>query len=80
MFTMFTGHNFSWVWKDTGCDPNTVIETAVDWWQKGVLAIVGPGCTCDYEGRVAGSLNIPMLDYVSALSSVDHYDLEENSF
>ena len=64
-FSLKTGHNFSWVWQDTQCDVNTAMAITADWWKQGMLAIIGPGCTCDYEARMASALKLPMIDYVS---------------
>ncbi|XP_033644726.1 speract receptor-like [Asterias rubens] len=57
------GHTVSWEWVDTKCDINTGLTAVSDWWKRGFVGVIGPGCSCDYEARLAGSINFPMFDY-----------------
>jgi len=52
-----------------GDEERSLKATANFWSDWNVSVIIGPQETCVYEGRLASSLNIPMISYVSQLIS-----------
>ncbi|XP_071484479.1 speract receptor-like [Diadema antillarum] len=61
--TILPGYDVQYEWVDTKCDINKGLEAVSDWWKRGFVGIIGPGCGCTYEGRLASALNMPMVDY-----------------
>nr|P11528.1 RecName: Full=Resact receptor; AltName: Full=Guanylate cyclase; Flags: Precursor [Arbacia punctulata]CAA31367.1 guanylate precyclase (AA -21 to 965) [Arbacia punctulata]prf//1411302A membrane guanylate cyclase [Arbacia punctulata] len=57
------GYDINFEWVDTHCDINLGMAAISDWWKRGFLGVIGPGCGCTYEGRLASALNFPMIDY-----------------
>ncbi|NP_999705.1 speract receptor precursor [Strongylocentrotus purpuratus] len=61
---ILNGFDVQFEWVDTHCDINIGMHAVSDWWKRGFVGVIGPGCGCTYEGRLASALNIPMIDYV----------------
>ena len=65
LFGIIKGHTLTWNWTDSQCNINVGMEAISEYWRQGYVGVIGPGCTCDYEARLAGSINFPLFDYVS---------------
>ncbi|XP_022107162.1 speract receptor-like [Acanthaster planci] len=61
--SILPGHTLTWEWVDSQCDINVGMEAIADFWKRGFVGVIGPGCSCDYEARLAGSVNFPLFDY-----------------
>ena len=59
------GIRLEFIWNDTLCKEEKAISGLVYQWERRVDAFIGPACTCDTEARVAASLNVPMVSFVS---------------
>lgn len=60
--------NFSLTVAETfGDEDRSLWQVAQLWKQNNVSVIIGPQETCLHEARLASSLNIPMISYVSLL-------------
>ena len=63
---LLVGHHLSYIWNDTMCDEDESLRGLFYQIQeKHVSAVIGPGCSCKYEARLASALDIPMISYVS---------------
>lgn len=69
---LLPGHHVSFIWNDTACDEDQSLRAlSYQVHERQVSAIIGPGCTCQVEARLASALDIPMISYVSFFLS--HY-------
>ena len=63
---LLPGHHVSFIWNDTACDEDQSLRAlSYQIHERQVSAIIGPGCTCQVEARLASALDIPMISYVS---------------
>ena len=63
---LLPGDHVSFIWNDTKCNEDQSLRAlSYQIHQRNVSAIIGPGCTCQVEARLASALNIPMISYVS---------------
>lgn len=63
---LLPGHHVSYIWNDTKCDEDQSLRAlSYQIHERQVSAIIGPGCTCQVEARLASALDIPMISYVS---------------
>ena len=63
---LLLGHHVSYIWNDTACDEDQSLRAlSYQIHERQVSAIIGPGCTCQVEARLASALDIPMISYVS---------------
>ncbi|XP_077991652.1 speract receptor-like [Glandiceps talaboti] len=53
-----------WTYKNTNCSINNAMLDILEYWREGYFAIVGPGCSCVHEGRVASSISMPLVAYM----------------
>ena len=66
---LLAGHTLSFIWNDTNCDESQTLRAlSYQIHEKHVDAIIGPGCSCHTEARLASALDIPMISYVSCFS------------
>lgn len=63
---LLPGHHVSYIWNDTKCEEDQSLRAlSYQIHERQVSAIIGPGCTCQVEARLASALDIPMISYVS---------------
>lgn len=63
---LLSGHHLSYIWNDTECNEDKSLQAmAHQIHERRVSAIIGPGCTCQYEARYASVLDVAMISYVS---------------
>ena len=63
---LLSGHHLSYIWNDTECNEDKSLQAmAHQIHERKVSAIIGPGCTCQYEARYASVLDVAMISYVS---------------
>ena len=63
---LLSGHHLSYIWTDTKCNEDTSLHAMANQiHEKKVSAIIGPGCTCQYEARYASVQDVAMISYVS---------------
>ena len=60
-------HQVTYVRNDTQCNDDISIKAMLYQLEKGVHVIIGPGCTCATEAKLASAANVPMISYVSTL-------------
>ena len=71
---LLPGHHVSFIYNDTECDEDKSLRAlSYQIHERQVSAIIGPGCTCRTEARLASSLDIPMISYVSVFFFSSHY-------
>lgn len=63
---LLPGHHVSFIWNDTKCNEDQSLrDLSYQIHERQVDAIIGPGCSCQLEARLANALDIPMVSYVS---------------
>ena len=67
--TLLPDYNVTFVWKDTKCNELTAVHEQFNQINSGVQAFIGPGCYCQTAARNAAAFNMPMISFVSILSS-----------
>ena len=68
---LLPGHHVSFIWNDTECNEDQSLRAlSYQVHERKVSAIIGPGCTCQVEARLASALDIPMISYVSFVNLV----------
>ena len=68
---LLSGHHLSYIWNDTECNEDKSLQAmAHQIHERKVSAIIGPGCTCQYEARYASVLDVAMISYVSLVSGL----------
>lgn len=68
---LLPGHHLSFIWNDTECNEDQSLRAlSYQVHDRQVDAIIGPGCSCQLEARLASALDIPMVSYVSFFLSL----------
>ena len=68
---LLPGHRVSFIWNDTRCNEDQSLRAlSYQIHEKNVSAIIGPGCTCQVQARLASALDIPMISYVSFVTLI----------
>ncbi|XP_006821922.1 resact receptor-like, partial [Saccoglossus kowalevskii] len=75
---VINGYTLEWSWKNTNCSTDNALIDIMEFWEDGYFGIVGPGCSCVHEGRVASSVYMPMIAYMCNDDGV--YDKEVFEF
>lgn len=63
--SLLPGNRVTFVLNDTQCNDDISIKTMLYQLERGVQVIIGPGCTCATEAKLAAAANVPMVSYVS---------------
>ncbi|XP_070555017.1 speract receptor-like [Ptychodera flava] len=63
-YIMGKGYEFAYKFENTGYETNVALNRLGKFWRAGMPAVIGPGFTCAYEGKLAGALNLPLIDYL----------------
>ncbi|KAL9957058.1 hypothetical protein ACROYT_G038645 [Oculina patagonica] len=62
---LLPGHHLSFIWNDTECKEDQSLRAlSYQVHDRQVDAIIGPGCSCQLEARLASALDIPMVSYM----------------
>ncbi|XP_070555025.1 speract receptor-like [Ptychodera flava] len=71
------GRTVVWSMKNTNCSTDSAMLDISEFWRDGYAGIVGPGCSCVQEARVASSLFIPLVAYVCEDAGMDDKEVFE---
>ncbi|PFX31873.1 atrial natriuretic peptide receptor 1-like [Stylophora pistillata] len=62
---LLAGHHLSYIWNDTECKETKSLQALSHLInERKVSAIIGPGCSCQYEARYASAVDVPMISYM----------------
>ena len=76
---LLAGHRLSYIWNDTECKETKSLQALSHLInERKVSAIIGPGCSCQYEARYASAVDVPMISYVSLVKGIVDYSISFN--